>query len=273
MDLGIKYAKVNNADIMIASDPDCDRVGVAIRDDDDFTILRGNEVGVLLFKYICEQETKHDDMPEDPVLIKTIVTTDLADKIADSYGIKTINVLTGYKFIGEQIGFLEKENRLNDFIFSFEESDGYLSGTYVRDKDGVNGSCLVCEMFSYYKDKGISLKEKLKEIYDEYGYYHNSLKSFEFPGSSGFEKMQSIMSGLRNDPIDKINDVEIEKCNDYSLGIDGLPKSDVLKYFLKDGSTIVVRPSGTEPKLKMYISLLIDDDEVVDRICEELLGQ
>lgn len=273
MELGIKYAKENNADILIASDPDCDRVGVAIRDNDDFTILSGNEVGLLLFKYICEQKTKHDDMPADPVLIKTIVTTDLADKIADSYGIKTINVLTGYKFIGEQIGILERNNRLNDFIFSFEESDGYLSGTYVRDKDGVNGSCLVCEMFSYYKDKGISLKDKLKEIYDEYGYYHNSLKSFEFPGSSGFEKMQSIMSGLRNDPLDKINDVKIEKCNDYSLGIDGLPKSDVLKYFLKDGSTIVVRPSGTEPKLKMYISLLIDDDEVVDRICEELLGQ
>ena len=225
-----------------------------------------------MFKYICEQKVKHNDMPEDPVLIKTIVTTDLADKIADSYNVKTINILTGYKFIGEQIGVLEKNERLGDFVFSFEESDGYLSGTYVRDKDGVNGSCLVCEMFSYYKDKGISLKDKLKEIYDKYGYYHNSLKSFEFPGSSGFEKMQKIMANLRNDPLDKINDVKIEKYNDYSLGIDGLPKSDVLKYFLKDGSTIVVRPSGTEPKLKMYISLLTDSDETVDRICEELLN-
>ena len=273
MELGIKYAKENNADILIASDPDCDRVGVAIKDNEDFTILSGNEVGVLLFKYICEQKTKHNDMPENPVLIKTIVTTDLADKIADSYNIKTINVLTGFKFIGEQIGVLEQNNRLNDFIFSFEESDGYLSGSYVRDKDGVNGSCLVCEMFSYYKDKGIPLKDKLKEIYDEYGYYHNSLKSFEFPGSSGFEKMQKIMANLRNNPLDKINNVEIEKCNDYSSGIDGLPKSDVLKYFLMDGSTIVVRPSGTEPKLKMYISLLTDSKENVDIICEELIDQ
>ena len=272
MELGIKYARENDADILIASDPDCDRVGVAIKDEDDFTILSGNEVGVLLLKYICEQKTKHDDMPSDPVLIKTIVTTDLADKIADSYGVKTINVLTGYKFIGEQIGVLEQHNRLNDFIFSFEESDGYLSGPYVRDKDGVNGSCLVCEMFSYYEDKGISLKDKLEEIYREYGYYHNFLKSFEFPGSSGFEKMQDIMASLRNDPLTKINDVEIEKCNDYSSGIEGLPKSDVLKYYLKDGSTIVVRPSGTEPKLKMYISLLTDSEETVDRICEELLN-
>ena len=272
MELGIKYAKEYNADILIASDPDCDRIGVAIRDNDDFTILSGNEVGILLFKYICEQKTKHNNMPADPVLIKTIVTTDLADKIADSYGIKTINVLTGYKFIGEQISVLEKNNRLGDFLFSFEESDGYLSGTYVRDKDGVNGSCLVCEMFSYYKDKGISLKDKLKEIYDEYGYYHNSLKSFEFPGSSGFEKMQKIMANLRNNPLNKINDVEIDRCNDYSLGIDGLPKSDVLKYFLNDGSTIVVRPSGTEPKIKIYISLLTASEETVDKICEELLS-
>lgn len=272
MELGIKYAKDNNADILIATDPDCDRVGVAVKDNDDFTILSGNEVGILLLKYICERRTANNNLPTNPVLIKTIVTTDLADKIADSYGIKTINVLTGFKFIGEQIGILEKENRLNDFVFSFEESDGYLSGTYARDKDGVNGACLVCEMFSYYKDKNISLKDKLKEIYEEYGYYYNSLKSFEFPGSDGFNKMQDIMSNLRNNPKEYINNVKVVICNDYLKGIDNLPKSDVLKYFLNDGSTIVVRPSGTEPKLKMYISLLCNDEKIVDKITEELLG-
>ena len=272
MELGIKYAKDNNADILIATDPDCDRVGVAVKDNDDFTILSGNEVGILLLKYICERRTAKNNLPLNPVLIKTIVTTDLADKIAGSYGIKTINVLTGFKFIGEQIGILEKENRLNDFVFSFEESDGYLSGTYARDKDGVNGACLVCEMFSYYKDKNISLKEKLKEIYEEYGYYFNSLKSFEFPGSDGFNKMQDIMANLRNNPKEYINNVKVVKCNDYLKGIDNLPKSDVLKYFLNDGSTIVVRPSGTEPKLKMYISLLSNDEKIVDKITEELLG-
>lgn len=259
MELGIKCAKENNADILIASDPDCDRVGVAVKDGEDFTILNGNQVGVLLFNYICEQRTRHNMMPDRPVLVKTIVTTDLADRIADNYGIKTINVLTGYKFIGEQIGILEKENRLNDFIFSFEESDGYLSGSYVRDKDGVNGSCLVCEMYAYYKTHNISLKEKLNEISKEYGYYTNSLHSYEFPGSKGFEKMQNIMKNLREEPLTIINSKKVIKCDDYLTGIDGLPKSDVLKYYLEEGSSIVIRPSGTEPKLKAYISTVESD--------------
>lgn len=254
MELGMKYAKEYNADILIASDPDCDRVGVAIREKDDFTILNGNQVGVLIFNYICERRCEIKNMPENPVLIKTIVTTDLADKIADYYGIKTINVLTGYKFIGEQIGTLEKENRLNDFIFSFEESDGYLSGTYVRDKDGVNGSCLVCEMFAFYKTKGISLRKKLNEIYDKFGYYDNSLHSYEFSGPQGFEKMQGIMNVFRTECKKEICGIHIVDNKDYLYGIDNLPKSNVLKLFLEDGSSIVIRPSGTEPKLKVYIS-------------------
>ena len=254
MELGIEYARKNDADILIASDPDCDRVGVAIKDQDDFTILNGNQIGVLLFNYICERRTQNKNMPNNPVLIKTIVTTDLADRIADHYGIKTINVLTGFKFIGEQIGILEKENRLDDFIFSFEESDGYLSGTYVRDKDGVNGSCLVCEMFAYYKTKGISLKEELNSIYNEYGYYENALQSYDFPGSSGFEKMQEIMDGLRKDSFNEIVGERVTEVKDYIKGIDNLPKSDVIKFFLKDHSSVVVRPSGTEPKLKAYVS-------------------
>ena len=250
--LGIKCAKENNADILIATDPDCDRVGVAVKDKDDFTILSGNEVGILLFNYICEQKSKHNKMPSNPVLVKTIVTTDLADKIADKYGIKTINVLTGYKFIGEQIGILEKENRLNDFIFSFEESDGYLSGTYVRDKDGVNGACLVCEMYAYYKTRNTTLQDKLEEIYKEFGYYTTSLQSYEFPGSNGFEKMQSIMKSLREKPLQEISGYKVNKQMDYLQGIDNLPKSDVIKYYFENGS-LVIRPSGTEPKLKAYV--------------------
>lgn len=261
MELGVRYAKENDADILIASDPDCDRVGVAVKDNDDFVILSGNQIGVLLFNYICEQRVKHGDMPDEPVLIKTIVTTDLADRIANRYDIKTINVLTGFKFIGEQIGLLEKENRLDDFIFSFEESDGYLSGTYVRDKDGVNGSCLVCEMFAYYKSKCISLKEKLEEIYNEYGFYENSLQSYEFPGSDGFNRMQNIMKELRDNPLAEICGAVINKCNDYLQGIDGLPRSDVMKFFLEDGSSVVIRPSGTEPKLKAYISTVSNNHD------------
>lgn len=250
--LGVKYAKENNADILIATDPDSDRVGVAVKDKDDFTILSGNDIGVLLFNYICEQKSKHNKMPSNPVLIKSIVTTDLADKIADKYEIKTINVLTGYKFIGEQIGILEKQNRLDDFIFSFEESDGYLSGSYVRDKDGVNGACLVCEMYAYYKTRNITLQDKLEEIYKEFGYYTTSLESYEFPGSNGFEKMQSIMKSLREKPLTGIAGYKIIKQLDYLQGIDNLPKSDVIKYYFENGS-LVIRPSGTEPKLKAYV--------------------
>lgn len=263
MELGIKYTIDNNADILIATDPDCDRVGVAIKEKDDYIILNGNQVGVLLLNYICEQKTKHNRIPKNPVLIKTIVTTDLADIIAENYGVKTINVLTGYKFIGEQIGLLEKNGRLNDFVFSFEESDGYLSGTYVRDKDGVNGSCLVCEMFAYYKTKNISLMDKLNEIYKKYGCHVNSLKSFEFPGANGFAKMQEIMKNLRDNPVKKINGSTVTRCNDYLLGSDGLPKSDVLKYYLENGNSLVVRPSGTEPKIKLYISTVDETNEEI----------
>ena len=261
MTLGMEYAKRNGADLLIATDPDCDRVGVAVKDRDGFTILSGNEVGVLLLDYICERRKAAEDMPSDPVLIKTIVTTDLGEKIAESYGVKTINVLTGYKFIGEQISLLEKQGRLDDFIFSFEESDGYLSGTYVRDKDGVNGACLVCEMYAYYRSRGISLKEKLEEIAGRFGYYDSVLLSYEFPGSKGFEKMQNIMKGLRENPLRMIGEFKAVRSLDYLEGIDSLPKADVLKYFLEEGTTMVIRPSGTEPKLKIYLTICGKDRE------------
>lgn len=272
MELGIECAQKNCADLLIATDPDCDRVGVAVKDGDGFKILSGNEVGVLLLDYICERRKANRDMPKDPILIKTIVTTDLGDKIAESYGVKTINVLTGYKYIGEQITLLEKQGKLDDFIFSFEESDGYLSGTYVRDKDGVNGACLACEMYAYYRNKGISLTDKLDDIAKRFGYYDSVLLSYEFPGSEGFVKMQSIMKKYREKPLREIGGSAIKRSLDYLDMIDNLPKADVLKYFLEDGTTLVIRPSGTEPKLKIYLTICGEDREDLQKKKERLIS-
>lgn len=187
-------------------------------------------------------------------MIKTIVTTDMAEKIARSYGVRTVNVLTGFKFIGEQIGVLESEGKADSYIFGFEESYGYLSGSYVRDKDAVNGAFLICEMFAYYRAHDIDLWEKLQELYETYGYCLNTLHSYTFEGAAGFQKMQEIMAALRAD-IPSIGSLAVTECLDYSKGIGGLPKSDVLKFQLGEGCSVVVRPSGTEPKLKAYISV------------------
>ena len=251
LDLGIQYAKRTGADLLLATDPDCDRVGIAVRNGDDYRLFTGNEVGMLLLDFICAQRTKHNKMPVDPVAVKTIVTTDMTDKIAAKYGVTIKNVLTGFKFIGEQIAMLEQKGRADSYIFGFEESYGYLSGSYVRDKDAVDGAFLICEMFAYYKTNGISLLQKLNELYEEFGYTLNKLYSFEFPGVSGFKKMQELMQNLRNG---KVTFEGVDKVIDYSTGIDDLPKSDVMKYCLKNGG-FVVRPSGTEPKIKIYTSL------------------
>ena len=193
-------------------------------------------------------------MPEEPVMVKTIVTTDMANEIAEHYGVKLINVLTGFKYIGEQILYLEQQGKEKSYIFGFEESYGYLSGSYVRDKDAVDGVFLIVEMFAYYKSHGISLLEKLDELYSKYGYYSNYLNSYEFEGVSGFKKMQQIMSMFRNE-IKSFGEYQINRVIDYEKGVDGLPKSNVLKMFLSDDITLVVRPSGTEPKLKIYVSI------------------
>jgi len=259
--LGMEYAKKHNADLLLATDPDCDRVGIAVKDKNgEYQLLSGNEVGLLLLDYICLQRMKHDKMPNDPVMVKTIVTMDLGERIAAHYGVRTIDVLTGFKFIGEQIGYLEKERKADSYIFGFEESYGYLTGSYVRDKDGVNGAYMICEMFSFYKTKGISLIEKLKEIYNEYGYCLNTLHSFEFDGAVGFSKMQDIMKEFRKG-LDVIGEKKVVETLDYSKGINGLPKSDVLKYLLEDNCSVVVRPSGTEPKLKTYFSVSAENKE------------
>ncbi len=280
MALGMDYAKRNNADLLLATDPDCDRVGIVVKDKNgEYQLLTGNQTGMLLFDYICSQRTKHGKMPKDPVMVKTIVSMDMAEQIAKNYGVRVINVLTGFKFIGEQIGFLEKQGKEDSYIFGFEESYGYLSGSYVRDKDAVNGAFLICEMFSYYATKGISLLDKLNELFDKYGYCLNTLHSYEFDGSAGFEKMQKIMETFHEEvgegkKIESFAGKKINTVLDYSKGLDGLPKSDVLKYLLDGNCSVVVRPSGTEPKLKTYISVSAkskDEAEVVEKkICEEL---
>lgn len=270
MALGMEYAKKNQADLLLATDPDCDRVGIAVKNAaGDYVLLTGNQTGCLLLDYVCARRTQNHTMPVDPVMVKTIVTTDLGQQIADHYGVKTVNVLTGFKFIGEQIGRLEAEGRPESYIFGFEESYGYLSGSYVRDKDAVDGAFLICEMFAYYKTKGISLLDKLQELYDTYGYCLNTLHSYEFEGASGFEKMQSIMAAFRKD-ITEFAGKKIETCLDYNTGIDGLPKSDVLKFYLEGNCSVVVRPSGTEPKLKLYISVSAKE-EAAARSIEEAL--
>lgn len=255
MSLGMEYAKKYNADLLLATDPDCDRVGIAVKNaEGEYVLLCGNETGLLLLDYICSQRIKHNKMPADPVMVKTIVTTDLGERIASNYGVRTIDVLTGFKFIGEQIGILEKAGKTDSYIFGFEESYGYLSGSYVRDKDGVNAAYLICEMFSYYKTQGISLLDKLNEIHAKYGYCLNTLHSFEFDGAAGFNKMQEIMVEFHKG-LEIIGDKKVIETLDYSKGLNGLPKSDVLKFMLEDNCSVVVRPSGTEPKLKTYISV------------------
>ena len=276
MALGIDYAKKYQADLLLATDPDCDRVGIAVRSrEGDYVLLSGNETGMLLLDYICSRRQETGRMPEDPVLVKTIVTIDMAERIAAHYGVRTVNVLTGFKFIGEQIGLLEKDNKAESYIFGFEESYGYLSGSYVRDKDAVDGAFLICEMFAYYRTRGISLLDKLNELYETYGYCLNTLHSFEFEGAAGFEKMQKIMVDFRKG-VDSFGGKKVVSCLDYSQGLGGLPKSDVLKFLLEDHCSVVVRPSGTEPKLKTYISVSAENSEAAkageERIAEELAG-
>lgn len=272
MELGLRYAKEKNADLLLATDPDCDRVGIAVKNaQGDYVLLSGNEVGLLLLDYLCAQKQKHGKMPKDPVLVKTIVTVDLAERIAEHYGVETRNVLTGFKYIGEQIGLLEKAGEERRYLFGFEESYGYLTGTYVRDKDGVDGAVMICEMFSFYAARGIRLTDQLAKLYERYGYCRNTLHSYQFEGSAGFAKMQGIMAAFRQG-ISTFGGKAVEKVLDYSAGLDGLPKADVLKFYLDGGTTLVVRPSGTEPKLKLYLSVTAKDEAEAARIEQAILN-
>lgn len=268
-ELALKLAKANNADLLLATDPDADRVGIAVKDGDDFTLLSGNDVGALLLNYILECRTANGTLPENPVAVKTIVTTEICQKIADNYGCKLINVLTGFKFIGEQIALLEEKGEENRYIFGFEESYGYLPGGYVRDKDAVVASMLICEMAAYYKAKGITLLQQLENLYKKYGYYYNAQKSLAFEGQSGMAAMQNLMDSLRSNPPKTISGIPVVLIQDYLTSVNTdvvnnanseitLPKSNVIAFVLKDGSKVIFRPSGTEPKVKIYV-LAVDD--------------
>ena len=252
MALGLTYAKKHNAEILLATDPDCDRVGVAVKQGNDYQLLTGNEVGILLFDYICRRKTEMGTMPQNPLCVKTIVTTLLAEKIAANYGVEMVNVLTGFKFIGEKIGELEQAGQKERYLFGFEESCGYLSGSHVRDKDGVNAALLICEMCGFYRSLGVSLAEKLAEIYNTYGYSLNSLLSFTFEGEVGMQKMKDFMVSMRR-VGDSFGGFNLRNRTDYLAGVDGLPKSDVLAFELNDECSVIIRPSGTEPKLKFYL--------------------
>ena len=272
MELGLQYCEKTGADLLFATDPDADRCGIAVKTESgEYQLLSGNEVGILLLDYICSQRIKHNKMPEHPVFIKTIVTMDLAEKIASNYGVETINVLTGFKFIGEVIGRMEAKGREADYICGFEESYGYLTGSYVRDKDAVNAAFIIAEMFAFYKTRGISLIDKLNELYEKYGYCLNTLHSFEFPGSAGMEKMGEIMDAFHKG-LETIAGQEVIKTEDYSKGLNGLPKSDVLKFYTKDISG-VVRPSGTEPKLKTYVSVVSENREKAMAVESEIMAE
>lgn len=278
MALGMEYAKKCSADLLLATDPDCDRVGIAVPNrEGEYVLLSGNETGLLLLNYICSMRQTAGTMPEHPVFVKTIVTMDMAARIAADYGVKTVDVQTGFKFIGDQIARLEAEGRENDYILGFEESYGYLSGSYVRDKDAVDGAFLICEMAAYYRSKGMGLLEVLEGLYEKYGFCLNTLHSYEFEGMEGFEKMKGIMNrlhtmasriaegeavcigGRKTEAVEDYLSGTISRADKTTEPIAGLPSSDVLKFRLAGNASVVVRPSGTEPKLKLYISVSTED--------------
>lgn len=265
LEVGLNYCREVKPDLLLATDPDCDRVGIAVPDGNDYALFSGNEVGAMLLEYICEQRIKKGTMPKDPIAVKTIVTTDIVNLIGKEYGVEIIDVLTGFKFIGEQIGLLEAKGEENRYIFGFEESYGYLSGGYVRDKDAVNASMLICEMAAYYRTQGITLLQARENMYKKYGVFLQTLHSFTFEGESGMNRMAEIMTELRNNIPAEIGGLKVVRFEDYQTSISRditngtetaitLPKSNVLAFFLEGGSKAIVRPSGTEPKIKTYFT-------------------
>ena len=271
LEVGLAWAERTGSDMLLATDPDCDRVGAAVKTADGYRLISGNEMGALLLDFVCRMRTANGTMPEKPVAVKTIVTTPMAARIAEHYGVELRDVLTGFKYIGEQIGLLEKGGQAERYIFGFEESYGYLSGSFVRDKDAVNASLLICEMFAWYKSQGKSLADVLEELYKQYGCFQSKLLSFAFEGSSGMAKMQGLMDGLRHESPKEIAGLAVEKSIDYlDEGATGLPGSNVLRYFLAGGHEAAVRPSGTEPKLKVYLTAAGESHEESEKIIDEL---
>lgn len=259
----LKLAGDIKPDLLLATDPDCDRVGIAVPDGEEYKLLSGNDVGVLLLDFVLKRRKAEGTLPEKPLAVKTIVTSELARKVADSYGCELVDVLTGFKFIGEQITMLEEKGEEKRFVFGFEESYGYLGGTYVRDKDAVIASMLICEMVAYYKEQGKTLIDVLGTIYEKFGFYLCSQKSFTCEGESGMKQIKGIMEHLRTEPPKEITGSAVIKTDDYELSVSRtaegekpitLPKSNVIAFFMADGGSLIVRPSGTEPKIKLYIS-------------------
>lgn len=260
----LKLADKIKPDLLLATDPDCDRVGIAVRDGGEYKLFSGNDVGALLLDFVLARRTENGTLPKNPLAVKTIVSTELCRKIAENYGCELVDVLTGFKFIGEQITLLEKKGEENRFVFGFEESYGYLGGTYVRDKDAVIASMLICEMVAYYKSQGKNLIEVLDGLYKKYGYYICAQKSFTCEGESGMKQIKGMMEALRNETPTEINGSAVVKFDDYETSVSRdiknggekkitLPRSNVLCFYMEDGCSLIVRPSGTEPKIKLYI--------------------
>ena len=280
---GLELMKKTGADLLLATDPDCDRVGTAVPVGDSYRLITGNEMGVMLLDYLCRDRVAKGTMPKDPMAVKTIVTTDMTYEVANKYGVRIVDVLTGFKYIGEQIALLEEKNSADSYLLGFEESYGYLCSPFVRDKDGVSASVLICEMADYYRAEGKTLADRLDELYAEFGAYRNSVDSFAFEGSSGMDKMRSIMEKLRDNPPDEVLGRKLVCVNDYlkseSRTTDGcvseikLPKSNVLKFIFEDGLGIIARPSGTEPKLKIYYTVKGDTMQAADEILAKLAGK
>lgn len=280
--LGLKLSAIEKPDLLLATDPDCDRVGIAVPDKNgEYVLISGNEVGALLLEYICKAKTENGSMPKNPIAIKTIVTTELAAKIAADYNVEMIDVLTGFKFIGEQIHYLEDKGEENRYIFGFEESYGYLSGTYVRDKDAVVASMLICEMAAFYKLQGVTILDALKRLYDKYGIFLHTQQSFTCEGSAGMQRMNEIMTSLRAAPPKTLGGSAVIKRSDYQLSIAyddkagsekaiDLPKSDVLSYTLENSASVVLRPSGTEPKIKAYYTAIEKTTEDAQKIIDAI---
>lgn len=280
---GLELCEKEQPDLLLATDPDADRVGIAVKDyDGSYRLITGNEDGVMLTNYILSCKKANGTLPENPVVVKTIVTTKLINKLCEKYGCELKNVLTGFKYIGEIILNLEKNHEENRYLFGFEESYGYLSGTYVRDKDAVVASMLVCEMAAYYKKQSKSLAEVIDGLYEEFGYYLNKTYSFEFEGAAGMQKMSDIMSSVRENMPEAVDKYKVVKVSDYMLKKEtdiktgensdiNLPKSNVISLNLEGDNAVIIRPSGTEPKIKLYITAVGSDKADAEAICESLV--
>lgn len=280
---GLELSYEVKPDLLLASDPDADRMGIAVPDGNgDFVLFSGNEVGALLLEYICHERTKLGTMPKNPITVKTIVSTDIIAKIAEAYNVEMIEVLTGFKFIGEQIGMLEENNEEDRYIFGFEESYGYLAGSYVRDKDAVVASMLVCEMTAFYRTQGISLIQARENLYKKYGNFVHTQKSFICEGLSGMERMAEIMAELRQNPPAAIGGLKVLAIADYKESIKKnltsneeetitLPKSDVISFILENNAKVIIRPSGTEPKIKAYYTTTDKDRQKAEEL-EEIIS-